>query len=70
MTDRFNALTVVLERDTRDDDSESLINAIMNMRGVVSVTGNVVTTDSYVAEQRARHAVVEKLLDLIKQMNR
>ena len=42
MTDRFNALTVVLEKDIREDDAQALIAAIAQLRGVATVTGNVV----------------------------
>ena len=41
MTDRYNALTVVMEKDMRDDDAEALIAAIRQLRGVLSVSGNV-----------------------------
>ena len=61
MTDRFNSLTVVLERDVRDDDAESLISAIMRFRGVLNVTGNVVKGDAFIAESRVR-AEVRKAL--------
>lgn len=32
MTDRFHSLTVVLEGNIREDDAESLINAILHLR--------------------------------------
>jgi hypothetical protein len=41
MTDRYNALTVVLEHDIRDDDAEAVANAIRQLRRVLSVSGNV-----------------------------
>lgn len=41
MTDRFHALTVVLEHDMRDDDAQALIDAIKQMRGVLNVRGEV-----------------------------
>jgi hypothetical protein len=69
MTDRFNALTVSLDRDIRDDDAEIIINAIKAIRGVVGVTGNIVDADSYVATSRARQKVTEKLYDCIKELN-
>ncbi|KKL47628.1 hypothetical protein LCGC14_2333650 [marine sediment metagenome] len=45
MTDRINALTVVLDHDYRDDDIESMILAIMQFRGVLAVKANVAETD-------------------------
>lgn len=34
MSDRINALTVVLERDIRDDDIEPILTSIRLIRGV------------------------------------
>ena len=66
MTDRYNALIVVLEKDTRDDDSEKIIETIKMIKGVSDVTGNVVDPDSYVAESRIRQKVVDKLFTIIE----
>jgi hypothetical protein len=70
MTDRYNALTVALSQDIRDDDAEQIINAIKQIRGVEDVTGNVVDGDSYVAEARIKHEVVIKLFDFIKELQK
>ena len=61
MTDRYNALTVVLENDIRTDDAESLVKAIEQLRGVLSVTGVVSDINSYMAVERARHDLGVKL---------
>lgn len=65
MTDRFNTLTVVLERDMRDDDAESLLQAISHFRGVLHVSGNVSDPESYMAEERARRDLGKKLFDVV-----
>ena len=65
MTDRFHSLTVVLEKDMRDDDAQGLMDAIRCMRGVFSVTGKVADLDSHMAEDRARHELGAKLLALV-----
>ena len=62
MTDRYHTLTVVLIDDTRDDDCKPLIDAILMLRGVASVTGAVADLNSHMAEERARLALGEKLL--------
>ena len=41
MTDRYNFLVVVLEENIRDDDAETILNAIRMVKGVLSVEGNV-----------------------------
>jgi hypothetical protein len=55
MTDRFNALTVVLENDIRVDDAHPLLAAIAQIRGVLSVDGEVADLASHIAEVRAKH---------------
>lgn len=65
MTDRYNALTVVLEQDMRDDDAEALLSAIRQLRGVLSVTGNVADMDSYISDARAKHDLGRKLWSVI-----
>lgn len=62
MTDRFNALTVVLEKDIREDDAQALIAAISQLRGVATVTGNVVDNlTASVERTRARIEIGEAL---------
>lgn len=61
MTDRYNALTIVLEKDIRDDDAEALLSAIRQLRGVLSVSGNVADLGSHLAQERARRDLGEKL---------
>lgn len=63
MTDRFHTLTVVLETDRRDDDAEYLMAAIRQLRGVLSVTGNVADIGSHMAEERAKAVVRQRLYD-------
>lgn len=55
MTTRFNSLTIVLEKEIREDDAEHLINAIKMLRGVLSVEGDVIYRETYMAEERALH---------------
>lgn len=53
MTDRYNALIVVLSHDLRADDYEAVVSAIKQLRNVICVTGNVTDINSFVADQRA-----------------
>jgi hypothetical protein len=61
MTDRYNTLTVVLERDVRDDDAAPLLQAIRLMRGVADVRGNVTDQAGFMAEARARREFQNRL---------
>ena len=65
MTDRFSTLTVVLEKDIRKDDAEGLIEAIRRLRGVLNVAGNVSDSTEWMAQERARHELGEKIIRII-----
>lgn len=65
MTDRYNALTVVLEKDIREDDAEVLVSAIKQLRGVLSVEGNVSTAESHIAHERVRQELAKKLWEVL-----
>lgn len=66
MTDRVNALTVVLRTDMRDDDAQSTIAAILQLRAVLSVTPNVADVSDHVARQRVKFEVTNKLLGALE----
>ncbi|MGF6641864.1 hypothetical protein [Paraburkholderia sp. MM6662-R1] len=61
MTDRFHSLTVVLDQDLREDDARALMAAIQQLRFVLDVSGNVSDLAAYVAEERARHEIGQRL---------
>jgi len=65
MTDVVFALTVVLEKDVRTDDLEAITNAIKMIRGVLNVTEHVSDISSFMAEERARHELGEKLWNVL-----
>ncbi len=70
MTDRINALTVVLENDIRSDDVELLMTAINMIKGVLRVDKNVTDINSYVANERARMELGSKLWDVLHPKNK
>ena len=65
MTAKFNSLTIVLENDVREDDAQTLINAILMLKGVLSVEGNVSSFADYVAESRVKTEVRNRLFEII-----
>lgn len=65
MTDRYHSLTVVLADDVREEDADALIKAIMMMKGVCAVSGNVADATAYMAEARARRQFADKLWDVL-----
>jgi hypothetical protein len=65
MTDRVQALTVVLDRDIRTDDVEHVINAIRMVKGVADVTDqHIADMDDHLARQRIRHDLGTTILDV------
>lgn len=67
MTNRIHALTVVLESDTRDDDIESLVEAIKHLRNVADVKLHVTDLSDFSARTRARQELSEKLWQVLYQ---
>lgn len=65
MTDRYHSLTVVLEKDMREDDAQALIAAIAQLRGVLKVSGEVADGGSLMAEQRAKYELRARVLELL-----
>lgn len=65
MTDRYFALTVVLEKDMREDDAQGLIDAIMRLRGVLRVKPHVADVENYAAEERVRRELGQKLMEIV-----
>jgi hypothetical protein len=64
MTDRVNALIVVLQEDL--EDAEPLLQAIGQLRGVASAKPYVANADAFIAEERARIKLTQVLLGTIK----
>lgn len=65
MTDRIHSLTIVLDKDYRDDDVEPIVNAIQMIRGVLSVSLCVSDFNTHMAVERARRELGEKLIKMI-----
>lgn len=65
MTDRYHSLTVVLEANIRADDAQPLIDAILQLRGVLSICGEVANSNTWMAEERARRELGNKIWEVI-----
>lgn len=66
MTDRIKGLTVVLDRDIRDDDCQAIIDAVSMIRGVLRVEKHVMTGSDYMVREQVRHELEQKLLDALR----
>ena len=65
MTDRLNALIVVLDKPIRTDDAEGIIGAISHIKGVASVDTHVADLDSYIAETNAYLDLRKKIGEIL-----
>jgi len=70
MTDRLKGLTVVLDKDYREDDAEAIINAIKMVKGVQDVQTHVADLDHYMASSRAARDLGDRVIDLVQQDRR
>jgi uncharacterized protein (DUF1499 family) len=57
---------VVLDRDIREDDAESTINALKQIKGVISVVPNVANIEETIAYRRLQNEYREKLFKLFE----
>ena len=66
MTDRVNAFIVYLEKDIREDDVESLVAALYQMKFVLNVEKNVVGSniDVEVEGYRQKKELFDKIYNL------
>ena len=65
MTDRINRIAVVLDREYRDDDVQSIVEAIKMIKGVLTVGTHVADHTDYMAIERAKADLGSKLFDVI-----
>ena len=69
MTDRINSITVVLNKDLREEDAQPIIDAILQFKGVCAAEGNVTDPNAYIAESRAFNAIHENLMAALYNQN-
>lgn len=64
MTDRVQALLVVLDDDYREDDLQDLQRAIAQFRYVADVTEVPVDIPDYLARSRVQNALLDDIMAL------
>ncbi len=65
MTDRIKGVYVTFEKDIRDDDAEPILNAIRQIRGVLSVEAEVSNFNDHIARERVRRELGCKLMAVL-----
>ena len=66
MTDRIKGLTVAFEKDIKEDDVQSIINAICLIKGVCSVSKSVSDTDDWINRERIRNELIKSVYCVFK----
>lgn len=65
MSDKYSALTVVLDNEYRQEDIEELSNAISLLKGVISVSPLLnKNMDIHIARMQVRNDLREKMFNL------
>ena len=67
MTDRYMGLSVVLDDDYRDDDAQSIISAILMIKGVAKVVPAVVGCNDYINRQRVALEIEERVFNALRE---
>mgnify|MGYP001559223851 FL=1 len=67
MTDRHAGYIVVLDGDVRADDAQPLIAAMECLRGVVKVTPIVADVILWMAQERERARLTQRLWDALQE---
>lgn len=66
MTDRTRTLTVLLDREYREDDVEFIKNAILAIRGVIGVKHFVSDYQELSAIETAKYELRNKIFEVLK----
>jgi len=68
MTTRFKGCTVAFTQDIREDDAESMLNAIRMIKGVIAVEPVESSGEDFIIRARLVREVSEKLYGVIGEM--
>lgn len=71
MTTRIKGFWVALEKDTREDDAQPLLDAVKQMRGVAGVS--VVESDGtndYFARQQVRRGLRDLIIEFYEKLDK
>jgi len=66
MSDHLKGFVVTFEINMRDDDAESIAQAIRMVRGVLSVSPVIANHEDDMTRRQVRHELTEKLFKILK----
>lgn len=64
MTDKVKGCVVAFDKDIRVDDVQVILDAIRMIKGVVGVEISISNLDDWMARERIKSEIREKLLEL------
>lgn len=67
MADRVFGFHVLLDKEYREDDIQTIIDAVKMIRGVKTVDVHISTADTWMAYAHARMDIAEKLFEIYKE---
>ena len=68
MSNRINGFIVVLDKDYKDEDVEATISAIKQIKGVIGVKPNIVTSNESISKYQTKIEIVNKIYDFAQQI--
>lgn len=68
MSDRVKGLTVVLDKDYREEDIEMIKEFILQIKGVRTVKESIVNADDLINRARITIEIKEKIYDFLKEL--
>lgn len=68
MSDRVKGLTVVLDKDYREEDIEMIKELILQIKGVRTVKESIVNADDLINRARITIEIKEKIYDFLKEL--
>lgn len=68
MSDRVKGLTVVLDKDYREEDIEMIKELILQIKGVKTVKESIVNSDDLINRVKITIEIKEKIYDFLKEL--
>lgn len=65
MSDRVKGFYVSLEKDIRDDDFQTIMNAVLMVKGVLSVEPSITSADDWMNRERVKFELRKKIFDIL-----
>ena len=69
MTDRQSGFIVVLEKDMREDDAKSIIDAISMIKGVLEVTPLTADPMSQINQSIVRNKILMEMIEIARKQS-